>query len=115
MSLKMNENDGYMIKFTANKTEKSIRVQQQTRDLLRNANVSQYASENTRDRQAVLYLKENRIYDFIEFLIGNLLLHRPYDPYEYLSQLLDTYILSRDGLVDSSFSFPFYKKGANDK
>lgn len=84
--------------------------QREKRDVLRNADAFQRASGNTRELQALLYLKEKRIYDIVEFLIGNLLLRRPYDPYEYLGEVLDKYILSRNGLVETSFAFPFYNK-----
>ncbi|XP_014484698.1 PREDICTED: uncharacterized protein LOC106749584 [Dinoponera quadriceps] len=105
MSFKIIKNSSRTMECTASETQKLIRGQ---RDVSRNADTSQYASGNTRERQAVLYLKEKRIYNIVEFLIGNLLLRRPYDPYEYLGQLLDRYILSRSGLVDSSFPFPFH-------
>ncbi|XP_032671845.1 uncharacterized protein LOC116844444 [Odontomachus brunneus] len=102
----MNKSSGCTIKFTASETVKSIREQRETRDILRNADAFQRAS-GKRERQALLYLKEKRIYDIVEFLIGNLLLRRPYDPYEYLGELLDKYILSRSGLVETPFAFPF--------
>ncbi|KYQ60399.1 hypothetical protein ALC60_00807 [Trachymyrmex zeteki] len=58
-----------------------------------------HAPRNMQD--AVSYLKRKRIYDIIDSLLGELLLRRPHDPYEYLVQLLDRRILTRDGLVDS--------------
>lgn len=87
-----------------------VEEQRETRDVFRNADTSQCTLGNTRERQAVLYLKEKRIYNIVEILIGNLLLRRPRDPYEYLSQLLDKYILFRSGLIDSPFPFPFHSK-----
>ncbi|XP_011060569.1 PREDICTED: uncharacterized protein LOC105149684 isoform X1 [Acromyrmex echinatior] len=59
----------------------------------------QYASRNMKD--VILYLKRKGIHDIIDSLLGELLVRRPYDPYEYLVQLLDRRILTRDGLVDS--------------
>ncbi|EZA52032.1 hypothetical protein X777_09053, partial [Ooceraea biroi] len=56
-------------------------------------------------REALLYLEEKRIYDIVDFLMGNLLLRRPNDPYEYLTQLLDKCALSRDGLVNPPSPF----------
>lgn len=80
------------------------------RDVFRNANASLHVSKDTRQRQALLYVKEKKIHDIIEFLFGNLLLRRPNDPYEYLKELLDKYILFRSGLVDTPFAFPFHSK-----
>ncbi|KYN29668.1 PREDICTED: uncharacterized protein LOC108762196 [Trachymyrmex cornetzi] len=59
----------------------------------------QHAPRNMQN--AVSYLKQKGIHDIIDSLLGELLLRRPYDPYEYLVQLLDRRILARDGLVDS--------------
>ncbi|KYN41117.1 hypothetical protein ALC56_04268 [Trachymyrmex septentrionalis] len=59
----------------------------------------QHVSRNMQD--AVSYLKRKGIHDIIDSLLGELLLRRPHDPYEYLIQLLHRRILTRDGLVDS--------------
>ncbi|KYN02664.1 PREDICTED: uncharacterized protein LOC108773986 [Cyphomyrmex costatus] len=59
----------------------------------------QHIPRNMRD--AVSYLKQKGIHDIIDSLLGELLLCRPHDPYEYLVQLLDRRILTRDGLIDS--------------
>lgn len=56
---------------------------------------------NMREREAMSYLKRKGIHDIVDFLLGELLLRRPYDPYEYMIQLLDRRILTRDGLIDS--------------
>lgn len=61
----------------------------------------QYALQITREREAVSYLKRKGIYDVVDFLLGELLLRRPDDPFEYMIQLLDRRILTRDGLLDS--------------
>lgn len=54
-----------------------------------------------REKEAVSYLERKEIGDIVDFLLGELLLRRPDDPYEYMVQLLDRRILTRDGLVDS--------------
>ncbi|XP_024886889.1 uncharacterized protein LOC112464251 [Temnothorax curvispinosus] len=58
-------------------------------------------AQNTREREAVSYLKRKEIHDLVDSLLGELLLRRPDDPYEHLIRLLDRRILTRDGLVDS--------------
>ncbi|XP_012541400.2 uncharacterized protein LOC105839553 [Monomorium pharaonis] len=63
------------------------------------------SSKNTQERKAISYLERKRIHDIVDFLLGELLVRRPYDPYEYMIQLLDKRILARDGLVD--FPSPF--------
>jgi len=70
------------------------------RESLEELDAFQCATQNTRERKAILYLEEKKIHDIIDFLMGNLLLRRPDDPYEYLTRLLDKCALSRDGLVD---------------
>lgn len=62
---------------------------------------TQHSLQNMREREAISYLKRKGIRDIVDSLLGELLLRRPYDPYEYLIQLLDRRILTRDGLVDS--------------
>jgi len=62
-------------------------------------NTVRHAPRNMQDAES--YLKRKGIHDIIDSLLGELLLCRPYDPYEYLIQLLDRRILTRDGLIDS--------------
>ncbi|CAL1689434.1 unnamed protein product [Lasius platythorax] len=82
-------------------------TQRETRDVpcKTDADAHCTSQRNTREQEAISYLKEKRIRDIIDFLMSNLLIRRPYDPFEYLTQLLDRCILSRDGLVDSPSSF----------
>ncbi|XP_050457728.1 uncharacterized protein LOC126854758 [Cataglyphis hispanica] len=100
----MNKDD-YRIK--ASLILNKIRAQQrEIRDVPCDTNHS--ISQNMREEEAILYLKEKRILDIVDFLMSDLLVHRPYDPFEYLTQLLDKCILSRDGLVDPPSSFFLY-------
>ncbi|XP_011163868.2 uncharacterized protein LOC105198733 [Solenopsis invicta] len=78
---------------------------QETYDMCPKTKTARNASPNVREREAVSYLKRKGIYDIVDFLLGELLVRRPYDPYEYMTQLLDRRILARDGLVDSSPPF----------
>ncbi|XP_029664583.1 uncharacterized protein LOC115236339 [Formica exsecta] len=81
------------------------RAQRETRDVPCKTDANHCTSQNMREQEAILYLKEKRIPDIIDFLMGDLLVRRPYDPFEYLTQLLDKCILSRNGLVDPPSSF----------
>ena len=56
-------------------------------------NTVRHAPRNIQDAES--YLKQKGIHDIIDSLLGELLLRRPYDPYEYLIQLLDRRILTR--------------------
>lgn len=80
-------------------------VQQTACDISHKIDASQFIMQNRRERQMISYLKEKRIREIIDFLMSNLLLHRPYDPFEYLIQLLDRCILFNSGLVDSPQPF----------
>lgn len=79
--------------------------QRETRDIPCKINVNHCTSQNMREQEAISYLKEKRIPDIINFLMSDLLVRRPFDPFEHLTQLLDRCILSRDGLVDPPPSF----------
>ncbi|XP_011691597.1 PREDICTED: uncharacterized protein LOC105452312 [Wasmannia auropunctata] len=72
--------------------------QRETSNMLPESDTARHA---TRKQEAVSYLKRKGIHDIVDFLLGELLVRRPHDPYEYLVQLLDRRILARDGLVDS--------------
>lgn len=75
--------------------------QQGTYDMRPQIDTARHALRNSREREAVSYLQRKGIHDIVDFLLGELLLRRPYDPYGYMVQLLDRRILARDGLVDS--------------
>lgn len=75
--------------------------QRGTCDVRPETDAVQHALQVTREREAVSYLKRKGIYDIVDFLLGELLLRRPDDPFEYMIQFLDRRILTRDGLLDS--------------
>lgn len=77
----------------------------ETRDVRPETDAARYTSRYMREKEAVSYLERKEIGDIVDFLLGELLLRRPDDPYEYMIQLLDRRILTRDGLVDSSPPF----------
>ncbi|KAL6258397.1 hypothetical protein P5V15_010355 [Pogonomyrmex californicus] len=64
-------------------------------------NVTHDMSGNMREQKVKLYLKQKGIMAIVDSLLGELLVRRPHDPYEYLIQLLDKRILIRDGLIKS--------------
>lgn len=75
--------------------------QRETCDVRPENDAARHTSRNMQEREAISYLKRKGIHDMVDFLLGELLLRRPDDPYAYLIKLLDRRILTRDGLVDS--------------